>query len=159
MATETYDPSRTRDPWIGTVPPFRTDRSAALERPHPVSSTPDPMYEIRTREDGALVGNRIELADGTWSRLKGLIGRTHLTDGEGLLISPCQAVHMYGVRFPVDVVFLNEALEVLAVYEGLQPGSRTSVHRHARYALKLPHGTLTKANIAEGQRLAMERVH
>lgn len=111
------------------------------------------------RSEGTVLGDRIELADGTWSRLKGLMGRAHLAEGEGLLISPCQAVHMYGVKFPVDVVFLDEAMEVVATYEGLEPGHRTAVHRRARYALQLPSGTLARQPLGAGQRLAMARVH
>jgi len=117
------------------------------------------MLEIRTTQDGILIGDRIELANGTWSRLKGLAGRTALLDGEGLLISPCQAVQLVDVAFAVDVAFLDEAWEVVATYQDMNPGTRTGVHRSARHALQLPPGTLAKAKIRTGQRLACARVH
>ncbi len=115
------------------------------------------VYAIRHSESGALVGDRVKLADGPWSRIKGLAGRQALTEGEGLMLTPCQAVHMYGVRFPIDVVFLDESYTVVATYEGLEPGTRTHVYRDARHALKLPLGTLNKIGLGVGDRLQMER--
>lgn len=117
------------------------------------------MYAIRHSDSGALLGARVEVADGPLSRLKGLIGRDELNDGEGLLLTPCQAVHMYGVRFPVDVVFLDDTYAVVAVYQALEPGTRTQTHREARYALKLPVGSIAKAGLGLGDRLEVERMH
>lgn len=89
------------------------------------------------------LGCHIGLADSYLSRLRGMLGRPAPTAGQGLLLSPCRSVHMYGMRFPLDVALLDQQGTVIAAYAPLVPGSRTKWHRQAAYALELPAGTLT----------------
>ena len=91
---------------------------------------------------GREVGSRIGMADSRWGRLRGLIGRPRLEEGEGLLLCPCKAVHMYGVRYPIDVAFLDRGGVVVALYRELAPGARSRWHDRARFALELPPGML-----------------
>jgi uncharacterized protein len=73
-----------------------------------------------------------------------------LAPGEGLLLKPCRAIHMMGMKFPLDVAFLDSGNRVIAVYERLSPGARTRWHRAARAALELPAGTLHETGTTEG---------
>jgi uncharacterized membrane protein (UPF0127 family) len=61
---------------------------------------------------------------------------------------------MYGVRFPLDIAFLDARRMVVAVYHSLPPGSRTGWHRNALHALELPAGTLVGSGTAVGDVLA-----
>jgi uncharacterized membrane protein (UPF0127 family) len=99
---------------------------------------------------GRLLGDRIGVADRWWLRLRGLLGRPGLARGEGLLLDPCRAVHMLGMRFPLDVAFLDASGAVVAVYHALAPGARTSWHRAAAAALELPAGTLQASETGVG---------
>lgn len=99
---------------------------------------------------GTLLGTRIGLADRWWPRLKGLWGRDRLDPGEGLLLRPCRAVHMLGMRLILDVAFLDAGGRVVALYPGLGPGARTRWHGAARDALELPAGTLADTGTREG---------
>jgi uncharacterized membrane protein (UPF0127 family) len=83
-----------------------------------------------------------------------MVARPRPETGEGLLLSPCRAVHMYGVRFPLDVAFLDAAGTVVASYPSLRPGSRTRWHRNAVHALELPAGTLENSGTIVGDVLA-----
>lgn len=103
---------------------------------------------------GSVLGDRVRLADWFWPRLKGLIGSDPLEPGRGLLIVPCRAVHMYGMTFPIDVAFLDPEREVVAIYRGLAPGTRSKWHGDARFALELPDGTLGSTGTVLGDRLA-----
>lgn len=96
------------------------------------------------------VAGRVRVADGPWSRLRGLIGRPPLEPGEGLLIEPCRGVHTYGMRYPIDVAFLAEDGRVVALYPGLEPGTRTPWHRRARRALELSEGALGTLGVELG---------
>ena len=91
---------------------------------------------------GTVLGSRIRLADRWWRRLRGLLGVGALAEGEGMLLSPCTAVHTVAMRFPLDVAFLDEAGRVVAVYPSLPPNRFTRRHRAARFALELPAGAL-----------------
>lgn len=99
---------------------------------------------------GTVLGTRVGLADGWWSRCRGLLGRDRLAEGEGLLLRPCRAVHMLGMRMTLDVAFLDPAGRVVALYPELRPGGRTRWHGAARDALELPAGTLARTGTREG---------
>lgn len=102
---------------------------------------------------GNVLGERVWLADGWWSRLRGLLGRGPLDPGMGMLIVPSRAVHMYGMRYPIDVAFLDDEAEVVTMYRGLAPGTRTRWHTEAKMALELPEGTLAASDTHPGDRL------
>jgi uncharacterized membrane protein (UPF0127 family) len=99
---------------------------------------------------GTTLGTRIGLADRWWMRLRGLLGRSGLEPGEGLILHPCRAVHMAGMKFPLDVAFLDRGDRVVATYHSLTPGSRTGWHPAAAKALELPAGTLGATGTVDG---------
>ncbi len=105
----------------------------------------------RTRT--TLLGNRIMLADTWWLRLRGLVWRPKLASGEGLLLVPCNAVHMFGMKYAIDVLFLDRAGRVVSIVEALRPGRATPPRRGAQYALELPAGTVGATRTREGDHL------
>ncbi|HZE74620.1 MAG TPA: DUF192 domain-containing protein [Gemmatimonadales bacterium] len=112
------------------------------------------MRVVRATNQRSLVlGDRIAVADRWWPRFKGLLGRPGLKAGEGLLLRPCRAVHMMGMRFPLDVAFVDRHGVVVAAYPNLRPGARTRWHRRAESALELPAGTLAASGTQEGDQI------
>jgi len=93
------------------------------------------------------------VADGWWTRLRGLLGRPELEEGEGLLIRPCRGVHMYGMSYPIDVALIDRSGEVVAVYRELAPNTRSGWHGEAACALELPAGTLARTGTVVGDRV------
>jgi uncharacterized membrane protein (UPF0127 family) len=108
---------------------------------------------VRNVDRGISFGEKVELADRWWSRFRGLLGRPALDPGEGLLLLPCKGVHMYGMRFPLDLAFLDRTGVVVALYHRIEPGERTTIHRGAWSVLELPAGTLASTGTAVGDRL------
>jgi hypothetical protein len=102
---------------------------------------------------GRPLGDQVGLADRWWLRMRGLLGRPVLEPGEGLLLTPCTAVHMHGMRYPLDVAFIGRDGRVVALYPHLRPGGRTRWHRDARHALELPAGTLAETGTQVGDRM------
>jgi len=100
------------------------------------------------------LGTRIRLADDWLGRLRGMLARPAPTSGEGLLLTPCRSVHMYGMRFPLDIAFLDASCSIVAAYRSLPPGSRTRWHRKAVHALELPAGTLEDSGTVIGDVLS-----
>jgi uncharacterized membrane protein (UPF0127 family) len=112
---------------------------------------------VNTRDDREL-GARIGLADGWLARLRGMLGRPAPGPGEGLLLTPCSSVHMYGMRFPLDVAFLDGRGVVVAIYPSLAPGSRTRWHRNAAHALELSAGALLESGTSIGDVLVWSAI-
>jgi uncharacterized membrane protein (UPF0127 family) len=108
------------------------------------------------RPSGRAIAHRVERADRWWHRLRGLLGRDRLDEGEGLLLVPCRAVHMMGMRLTLDVALLDRSGRIVAVFEELRPGRAVARHRDAHAALELPAGALRRAALAPGAMLAWE---
>jgi len=103
-----------------------------------------------------VVCQRIELARTIWSRTRGLLGRPPLARGEGLIIEPCQSVHMFFMRHAIDVVFLDLDYRVVALRPDLRPWRVTRYFRDAYAALELPAGAVAQAGLELGHHLALE---
>ena len=108
------------------------------------------LLRVVNAERDRELGTRIGLADGWLVRLRGMLARPAPRPGEGLLLTPCSSVHMYGMRFPLDVAFLDGRGAVVAMYPSLAPGSRTRWHRNAAHALELSAGALVESGTSIG---------
>lgn len=108
----------------------------------------------RTRR--TVVGTRVRVAERFWDRLRGFLGRPRPARGDGLLLRPCAAVHMFGMRFPLDLVFLSDDATVIHVKEALQPWRRTSRIPGATSVLELPVGTIDSTGTEVGDRLGWD---
>jgi uncharacterized membrane protein (UPF0127 family) len=108
------------------------------------------QLKVVNRTAGSLLGDRIALANRWWSRARGLLGRRALRRGEGLLLSPCRAIHTHGMQFALDVVFLDSRGRVVETYPDLEPGARTPYHREAEFVLELPRGILAETETRRG---------
>jgi uncharacterized membrane protein (UPF0127 family) len=86
--------------------------------------------------------------------MRGLLGRSGLEQKEGLLLKPCGSVHTLFMRFPIDVVFLDRDLSVVAVRPELVPW-RTARARGAKVTLELAAGEAARLGIAPGVRLRL----
>jgi uncharacterized membrane protein (UPF0127 family) len=112
-----------------------------------------PVQTLR-RNDGTIVCERCAVAENPFTRLRGLLGRDGLEPGEGLLLRPASAVHTYFMRFPIDVVFLDRALVVLGISDGVDPWRATSL-RGARAVLELQAGESSRRGLAVGDQLIL----
>ena len=92
------------------------------------------------------------LADGPVSRAKGLLGRSELPSGEGILLRPTASIHTFFMRFPIDAVFVDADGRILRIAPDLGPW-KTASRRGARAVLELPAGECERRGLREGDRL------
>jgi uncharacterized protein len=92
------------------------------------------------------------VADSPASRMRGLLGRSELKPGEGLLLRPASSIHTCFMRFPIDAVFLDGGLRVLGISDELRPW-RAASRRGARAVLELPAGESARRGLEVGERL------
>jgi uncharacterized protein len=104
---------------------------------------------------GTTVAGDVAVADNPWRRFMGLMGRRELPAGAGLYLRPCSSIHMFFMRFPIDVAFIDNDHRVVRVYHGLRPWRMSRVVRRAKAAIELPSGTLAQAGVDVGDVLTL----
>ena len=104
----------------------------------------------------AVLAERADLADSFFARARGLIGRSALAPGEGLMLRPCNAVHTVGMAFPIDLVHLDADSRVLRVVHSLRPWRPGPLVRGSRVVVELPAGTALVTGTSQGDEVRLE---
>lgn len=112
---------------------------------------------VRNLSRDAVLATEAEVADTSKKRRIGLRKHQSLAPGEGMWISPCEAIHTIGMKFAIDVLFLSRTREVVKLKEAVPPG-RIAVCLRAHSVLELPAGTIASTGTQVGDRLQFERV-
>ncbi len=73
----------------------------------------------------------ITIARHFWSRAIGLLGQPALGERQGLLITPCDSVHTFFMRWPIDVVFIDRTGTITRIVERLRPWRCAAARAHA----------------------------
>lgn len=102
-----------------------------------------------------IVADKIIIADKFWIRMRGLMGRRDLEENEGLLLVPCNAVHMMFMRFPIDVIFLDKEFVVVKIIGNLKPWRTSPIVHKAFQTVELRYGTAVKKGINDGDKLSL----
>ena len=89
-------------------------------------------------------------------RMRGLLDRDGLNQGEALVISPCNSVHTIGMSFPLDIVFAKKDGTVVRAISNLRPNRATRIYLTARHTIELPVGVIEASNTCKGDRLTWD---
>ena len=103
---------------------------------------------------GTVVADQAEIAVSFWSRLRGLLGRRGLAEGQAMVI-PSDMIHTFFMRFAIDVVFLDCHNRVLHVIVDMRPNRISPFVRHSDIVVELPVGTLERTYTQKGDLLKM----
>ena len=103
----------------------------------------------RTRSAVAL---EVDVAATRATRRRGLLGRDSLGATEGLLLTPCKAVHTVGMRFPIDVIFVDRDGRAVRIVPALAPW-RIAMSARAKAVIELAAGTAAASDIQIGDML------
>jgi uncharacterized membrane protein (UPF0127 family) len=109
-----------------------------------------PLRLVHPRTGRVLV-ERLRVPRTFVGRAMGLMLRRSLPPGEGMWITPCNGIHMFLMRFPIDAVFLDRRLRVVRVYASLRPWRVVPLVWRAHSVLELPAGTAAAAGLERGE--------
>lgn len=98
---------------------------------------------------------RCAYSPGWFFRMKGLLGRRELAEGEGIWLNPCNSIHMFFMQFPIDAVFLDQENRIVKIFHNIQPWQATPILWNTRSVLEMPAGTAGKWNLAKGELLRL----
>ena len=105
---------------------------------------------------GSVVASRVIWAGTSETRRRGLLGHRHLDADEGMYIVPTQWIHMFGMKFPIDVAFLAEDGRVLYIHHSLKPNRISRPVWRAEGALELSAGRLGATQTQVGDVIEFE---
>ncbi len=114
------------------------------------------FVRISNRSKNTLLGEVVEVADTARARSRGLLSSEGWQGRDGMLLVPCRNVHTFGMRYTIDVAFLDREGRVLKTAPSLRPGRISPVCLKGRKALELPAGRLSETSTEPGDLLLIE---
>lgn len=122
------------------------------------------MRIIQSLTNQAVIADKCLEAKSFWLRLRGLIGRSSLADGEGMLFPTCNNIHMWFMTISIDVVFLRKEdsvhgkniWKISSVHQAVKPWRILPLmDLRATDTLELPRGTVSKFSLCTGDEVCI----
>ena len=112
---------------------------------------------MRNQTRNTVLGEAVEIADTSEKRRVGLLKHARLEPGSGLWIVPCESVHTFFMKFPIDLVYLDKQRKVRKVRHAV-PAWRLSACLSAHSILELPAGTAEESGTLPGDELTFQKL-
>jgi uncharacterized protein len=127
-----------------------SDRSKAISSSGPLKQAD--LLRIRNLSRSTDLATQAEVARTSAGRQKGLLGRTGLPEGGALWIVPCESVHTFFMKFPIDLVYIDRKRIVKKVRRNVVPW-RLSACIFAHSIIELPVGAIDRSKTVPGDKL------
>lgn len=111
--------------------------------------------ELFNRTKAVPISRKLSFAVERRDRRRGLIGVEEMKSDEAYVFPGCRQIHTFGMRFPIDVVFLDRSFKVVRIYPELKPGSITGIAFRWGTVIELKGGVCTKTNTTKGDILEL----
>lgn len=99
---------------------------------------------------------KIKIADTFLKRLVGLIGKKFLPQNEGLLIAPCQSIHMCFMKFPIDAIYIDKNFVIKKIATNLKTWTGFSICLSAWGVIEVAAGEAERLNLKVGEKLEVK---
>ena len=99
------------------------------------------------------IADKLVLAQTMFSRMRGLLTKKSFIPGEALILQPADSIHTFFMRFPIDVIFLDDQGKVLKIKENLVPFRLCLARRGAARVIELPPNTIQNSSTRVGDLL------
>lgn len=100
------------------------------------------MAILINKENNEVILNNVTIAASAWQRFIGLMGRPSLPKGDGLLLRPCNSIHCFFMKFPIDVAFVDKNHRVLKIVTAMKPGRISPIVWKSAYVVESNQHTL-----------------
>ena len=110
-------------------------------------------YLIRIARTREPLAGRARMANSLRQRMVGLLGQAHLPEGEALVLPRCRSIHMCGMRFPIDAIFVDRAWRVVEVKPHLAPWHMVLPVWKAWGVIETPAGRIDRVGLQVGDQL------
>ena len=109
--------------------------------------------QIVNRTQETVLAERALWAQSFWHRLRGFLARPEPQPGQGMILDPCQSVHMWGMNYSLDILFSDHENRVVHMQPSLKPWKLSRRVPEAQRVIELPVGTLQASRTCVGDEL------
>jgi len=148
-----YHDLRTKGTGFSMNEDFRGERGGRVQCPGVPAGGRGIRLQAINRTKGKILGSRVRTATTFRRRLKGLLGTRELPRDEGLWIVHCSSIHSFGMGYPIDVLFLDAAGDVVGLFPSVSTNRLIRPVPRAAGALELPAGALEETGTERGDRV------
>jgi uncharacterized membrane protein (UPF0127 family) len=107
-------------------------------------------------DTGKIIAAKTYTAYRFFQRLRGLMFTSELGSGCALHIKPCRSIHTFFMRYPIDVLYVNEHCIVIGKDENMPPGQIGKHYPDAESVIELPAGTIKSTGTCVGHRIRFQ---
>lgn len=113
--------------------------------------------EMKIKETEVLIASDVSKAKSMKERMLGLMFSEDIPRGDALWIKPCNSIHTFFMKYPIDVLFLDRNLTVVKIYENLAPWRITPIHFKSSSVVEMRGGSL-KGTVKVGEHIEVNDV-
>jgi hypothetical protein len=114
------------------------------------------MEYLRVFHRENLLWGKCAYKDSLFFRCKGLLGKSSLDDYEALWLKPCNSIHMFFMKFPIDAIFLDKENRVVKIYHSIKPWRMTPLIWNAHSVLEVKAGRCAQSDLRVGDQLSFQ---
>jgi len=104
----------------------------------------------------SVIAASAQKADTAWARLRGLLGRSSLSDDEALAITDCRSIHMFFMRFAIDVIFVDREQRVVGLAKNIRPFQMSRYYFRSCCAIEGAVGMIERSQTERGDIVSFE---
>lgn len=112
--------------------------------------------KINNLTKNVAIASNVILADNFFSRLIGLLNKSSLDSNDGLILRPCNAIHTWFMKFPIDIVFIDKNNKIIFLIENMLPGRRSPIIRPAKEVIEFKAGRIKQSGSEIGDQLEIK---
>ena len=95
-----------------------------------------------------LIADEVKVAKTFIKKTFGLILRNDISEADGLIIKPCNSIHTFFMRFPIDVLFVDRKNKIIALHENVKPWRILPIHFNSSYVIEIKSGQISAKTIS-----------
>lgn len=114
------------------------------------------MLSIRNATKNTVIAGQARVADTFLSRMVGLLNRRSLSPDEALIITRCQSIHMFFMRFAIDAIFVDRSNQVVGLVKGIKPFRLSPIFFKSSFVIELPQGSIVQSETSVGDKIEMK---
>lgn len=99
-----------------------------------------------------------EVADTFFQRFRGLLGKKYLQPESGLIIAPCNSVHTIGMKFPIDVIFVDKENKICYIMRNMKKGKISPIISRAKMVIEFNAGMADRLQLEINDEIQLEQI-